>query len=72
MNIIDIPLNRINGPIKSDIKNAKFLGQLFVANNRLSGELLPAEISDATSLISINLNDNQLSGSIQQLPTSLT
>ena len=72
VNIIDIPLNRINGPITSDIKNAKFLGQLFVANNRLSGELLPAEISEATSLISINLNDNQLSGSIQQLPTSLT
>ncbi|KAI6687943.1 hypothetical protein NL676_024771 [Syzygium grande] len=53
----------LEGPITSDIKNAKSLGQLFVSKNRLSGEL-PEEISKAESLDAIDLSYNQFLGKI--------
>jgi hypothetical protein len=55
--IIDMSSNNFQGPITTDIKNAKSLAQLNVGSNRLSGEL-PVEIWGATSLVSIQVNDN--------------
>ncbi|XP_050246587.1 receptor-like protein 9DC3 [Quercus robur] len=61
--MIDISFNDIEGPITSNIKNAKSLVYLLAEHNRLSGEL-PTEISEVTSLKSIQLNDNRLTGEI--------
>ena len=65
MNLIDISLNDIEGPITSDIKNAKSLTYLFAGNNRLSGEL-PAAICNVSFLEILDISNNSLKGKIPQ------
>uniref|UniRef100_A0A7N2M7X1 Leucine-rich repeat-containing N-terminal plant-type domain-containing protein n=1 Tax=Quercus lobata TaxID=97700 RepID=A0A7N2M7X1_QUELO len=70
VNIIDISLNDIEGPITSDIKNAKSLTYLFAGKNRLSAELpaaicngtIPDTFAKGSKLRTIVFNDNNLKG----------
>ncbi|XP_054776287.1 receptor-like protein kinase 7 [Prosopis cineraria] len=63
MEIIDLSTNRFEGPVTSDIAEAKSLAQLFLSDNKFSGEL-PLGISEASSLVSIKLSSNEFSGKI--------
>ncbi|KAG4205872.1 hypothetical protein ERO13_A04G127912v2 [Gossypium hirsutum] len=58
--LIDLTMNQFEGPVTGDIGNAKSLAQ---SNNQFSGEL-PASISKASSLVSINVSSNKFSGQI--------
>ena len=60
---IDLPYNRIAGPVPPEFGKLARLERLFLFSNALTGTI-PPELGNLTNLIELHLDDNKLEGTI--------
>lgn len=63
MQIIDLSLNRLGGPLLGQFQGMSSLRVLDLADNRFTGDI-PRSITDSSSIVTLRLNFNDFEGSV--------